>query len=193
MFLFRNYISKFALLFQIHMGLKNFEVEIFQLKNGKHQYDFVVSDSFFQLLGTSLVSKGNLKALVTINKNTDFFKINFIINGNVSLICDRSLEEYDEYISVNKDLIIKYGEVNEEVSDDVETITHGTLTLDVSKYIYEYIGLEIPYKKLHPKFREQASLDDQDPLVYQTETYKKSDIEGDIDPRWNSLLKLKDN
>ena len=56
------------------MGLKNFEVEIFQLKNGKHQFDFVVSDSFFQLLGTSLVDKGNLKALVTINKNTDFSK-----------------------------------------------------------------------------------------------------------------------
>ena len=75
----------------------------------------------------------------------------------------------------------------------METITSDTLTIDLGKYIYEYIGLEIPYKKLHPKFRDQASANDQDPLVYQTETYKKSDLEDDIDPRWKALLKLKDN
>jgi len=109
------------------------------------------------------------------------------------LICDRSLEEYEHYINIDKNLIIKYGNANEEVGDEIETITHDTFILDISKYIYEYIGIEIPYKKLHPRFREQVSSDDQDPLVYQTETYKKKDIEDDIDPRWKALLKLKDN
>ncbi len=193
MFLFRNYISKFALLFQIRMGLKNFEVEIFQLKIGKHLYDFVVDDSFFQVLESSLVDRGHLLAHVAIEKNNDFFKINFLIKGNVKLICDRSLDEFEHYIHTEKELIVRYGEANEEVGDEIETITYDTLHLDLSRYIYEYIGLEIPYKKLHPRFREQASADDQDPLVYQTETYKNSDIEGDIDPRWKVLLKLKDN
>jgi uncharacterized metal-binding protein YceD (DUF177 family) len=175
------------------MGIKKFEVDIFQLKNGTHSYNFEIDDTFFQLLGTSLVSKGNLKTHVTLDKNNDFYKINFLIKGYVKLICDRSLEEYNQYLNIDKTLIVKYGDVNEEVGDEIETITHDTQSLDLSKYIYEYIGLEIPYKKLHPRFREQISNDDQDPLVYQTETYKKVDIEDDIDPRWKTLLKLKNN
>ncbi len=144
-------------------------------------------------MGTSLIEKGNLRAEVILDKNTDFFKLNFLIKGHVNLTCDRSLEEFEQYIDLNKSLIIRYGEKTEEVSDDLETITSDTLTIDLGRYIYEYIGLEIPYKKLHPRFREQVSSSDQDPLVYQTETYKKSDLEDDIDPRWKALLKLKDN
>ena len=173
--------------------LKNLVVEIFQLKTGVHHYDFEINDSFFQLMGTTLIERGNLRANVILEKSSDFFKLNFVIKGYVNLVCDRSLEDFEQYLDLNKDLIIRYGERTEEVSDDLETITPDTMTIDLGKYIYEYIGLEIPYKKLHPKFRDQATQEGQDPLVYQTETYKKSDLEDDIDPRWKALLKLKDN
>ncbi len=174
------------------VDLKKFEVEIYQLKVGVHHYDFEITDAFFQLLGTSLVEKGHLKAHVAIEKSQNFFQLNFQIKGHVMLICDRSLEEFEQYIQVDKPLILRYAEKAEEISDDQETISFDTLTINLAKYIYEYIGLEIPYKKLHPKFRNDANGED-DPLVYQTETYKKEDLEDDIDPRWKALLKLKNN
>lgn len=173
--------------------LKKFEVEIFQLKNGIHHYDFEIDDSFFQVLGTSLTEKGRLRVHVALEKNSDFYKLNFLINGFVVLVCDRSLDEFEHYVNINTDLIIRYGDKNEEVSDDLETITPDTYVLNLARNIYEYIGVEIPYKKLHPRFREQSSVGEQDPLVYQTETYTKKDVEDDIDPRWKALLKLKDN
>lgn len=172
--------------------LKKFEVEIYQLKVGVYHYDFEIKDEFFQLLGTSLVEKGHLGAAVTLEKSRDFFKLTFQIRGHVTLTCDRSLDEFEHYINANKNLILRYGEKNEEISDDQETITPDTLSINLAKYIYEYIGLEIPYKKLHPRFRDQSTSDD-DLLVYQTETYKKEDLENDIDPRWKALLKLKNN
>lgn len=172
--------------------LKKFEVEIYQLKVGIHHYNFEIKDEFFQLLGTSLVEKGQLGATVTLEKSRDFFKLTFQIRGHVSLICDRSLDEFDHYINVNKNLIIRYADKAEEISDDQETITPDTLSINLAKYLYEYIGLEIPYKKLHPRFRDQSAGSD-DSLVYQTETYKKEDLEDDIDPRWKELLKLKNN
>ena len=85
-------------------------IEIFQLKAGIHHYDFEIKDSFFQLMGTSLIEKGNLRAQVILDKNTDFFKLNFLIKGHVNLICDRSLEEFEQYIDLNKSLIIRYGD-----------------------------------------------------------------------------------
>lgn len=172
--------------------LKKFEVEIYQLKVGIHHYNFEIKDEFFQLLGTSLVEKGLLGTVVTLEKSRDFFKLNFQIRGHVTLTCDRSLDEFEHYINVNKNLFIRYAERAEEISDDQETITPDTLSINLAKYIYEYIGLEIPYKKLHPRFRDQSTSND-DSLVYQTETYKKEDLEDDIDPRWKELLKLKNN
>lgn len=130
-------------------------------------------------------------ANIALEKNNDHFKINFLIKGFVMLTCDRSLEEFEQYMDINKHLIIRYAEKAEEISDDQETISFDTLSINMAKYIYEYIGLEIPYKKLHPRFRDQSS--EEDPLVYQTETYKKEDLEDDIDPRWKALLKLKNN
>jgi len=172
--------------------LKKFHVEIYQLKDGMHHYEFEIKDEFFRLLGTSLVEKGLLGAVVLLDKSRDFFKLTFQIKGNVALICDRSLEEFEHYINVNKNLIIRYAERAEEISDDQETITPDTMSINLAKYIYEYIGLEVPYKKLHPRFRDQSTGAD-DLLVYQTETYKKEDLENDIDPRWQALLKLKNN
>jgi uncharacterized metal-binding protein YceD (DUF177 family) len=174
------------------VDLKNFEVEIYQLKVGIHHYDFEITNEFFQVLGTSLVERGHLKAHVALEKSKDFFQLNFLIQGHVMLVCDRSLEVFEQPIEVRKSLILRYAEKAEEISDDLETIPFDTLTIQLAKYIYEYIGLEIPYKKLHPKFRDQLGEED-DPLVYQTETYKKEDLEDDIDPRWKALLKLKNN
>jgi uncharacterized metal-binding protein YceD (DUF177 family) len=173
--------------------LNQFEVDLFQLRNGLHEYNFEVRDEFFQLLGTNLTDRGNLHVHVTLEKNIDYFKLTFHIKGFVILICDRSLEEYQHYIDVTRNLVIRYGERNEEVGDELETISPETVSINLAKNIYEYIGLEIPYKKLHPRFREQDYHGNEDPLIYQTETYKKEDIEGDIDPRWKALLKLKEN
>jgi uncharacterized protein len=169
-----------------------YNVEIYQLKPGTYRYDFETGNEFFQLLGSTIVEKGQLKTHVILEKVSDFFKLNFRIRGYVVLVCDKSLEEFEHRIDTVQNLIIRYGETAEEISDDQETITHNTLSINVSKYIYEYVGLEIPYKKLHPKFRDQASGGD-DQLVYQTETYTKEALEDDIDPRWKELLKLKDN
>ncbi|HAR19319.1 MAG TPA: DUF177 domain-containing protein, partial [Cytophagales bacterium] len=92
------------------MSIKKFEVDIYQLKNGTYSYDFEIDDTFFQLLGTSLVSKGNLKTHVTLDKDNDFYKIKFLIKGNVNLVCDRSLEEYEQYLNIDKTLIVRYGD-----------------------------------------------------------------------------------
>ena len=78
---------------------------------------------------------------------------------------------------------------SEELSDEISTIDMGMQILNVSGYIYEFVSLEIPMKKVHPRLRGQERAD----LVYKDETPSLNDQEQEnkIDPRWEVLKKIK--
>jgi len=60
--------------------------------------------------------------------------------------------------------------------------------------MYEFIGVEIPIKKLHPRFQEEENEDDETngKLIYTSSTDTTSGEDDDqIDPRWEQLKKLK--
>jgi uncharacterized metal-binding protein YceD (DUF177 family) len=64
----------------------------------------------------------------------------------------------------------------------------GTQALDVSNYIYEYVSLEIPMKKVHPRLRDQERAE----LVYEDKTPLNDQEQDDnVDPRWEVLKKIK--
>jgi uncharacterized metal-binding protein YceD (DUF177 family) len=112
----------------------------------------------------------------------------FEISGNAELICDRSLEPFLHPISLHRKVIFKYGEEPGEVSDEIVIITEEQDKLDVGQYMYEFIVLEVPIKKIHPKFQKEDNDEESEDgkLVYQTKV-----DENAIDPRWEKLKKLK--
>ena len=93
-------------------------------------------------------------------------------------------------------LILKFGDHDEELADDIALIRHETVRVNVATYIFDYIALSLPMKKLHPRFRteEDESQDETDGLlVYQSqdEPEEQQPDNGDVDPRWAALQKLK--
>ena len=80
----------------------------------------------------------------------------------------------------------------EEITDEIIIIHRDTATLELGQYIYEFIALAIPLKKLHPSFRMRRTEDDSEgKIVYTSEAAEEKKDEEDIDPRWNILKKLK--
>ena len=62
--------------------------------------------------------------------------------------------------------------------------------------MFEFIGLEIPMKKLHPRYSEEddEEKDDDVLLIYSSEEKDQTEDQENeemIDPRWASLKKLK--
>jgi len=175
-------------------GEKQFDIHIYKLSNGAHEYDFELKDEFFEMFDGDLLNKGNLTARVVLNKSDSMIQAEFIIEGSIKLECDRSLELFDYPLRVKKDLMFKYGDEDKELSDDVYVIEKNTQTLNVAKVIFEFIGLEVPMKKLHPKFADE-DLDEENSFIY-TSGEEENDIEQEeeiIDPRWDALKKLKNN
>jgi uncharacterized protein len=178
--------------------LRDFDIEISNIKeNVLHRYDFQLNDTFFTLFEDSLIQKGLLETVVELEKTPLLIRMNFIIKGSVELICDRSLDPFEQPISSEQLLLFKYAEEDGEITEEIIGIKRETIKINVAQYIYEFINLEVPIKKLHPRFQEEESGNDEETLlIYSTENEneEKSDSPAEdlIDPRWLALKSLKD-
>jgi uncharacterized metal-binding protein YceD (DUF177 family) len=170
-------------------ALSEYNIEIFRLSDKVHTFDYEINDSFFLSFEGSYLSKGNLKATVTLNKSDRYIRSNIIIHGEVELTCDRSLEPYLHSVDVNEEIIFNYGDEYKEVSENILIIPRDTQRLNFAQYIYELIGLMVPMKKLHPKYQNEEHSEGQK-LVYTSEN-KISEDEEPTDPRWNALKNIK--
>ena len=176
---------------------KGLYIDILKLQNKSYDFDFAVDDQFFQSFEDSLINKGRAAVKVVLDKSETFIAVNMHIDGTVALTCDRSLEEFDYRVLLNHELIFKFGDEEKELDDFMMQISREAERIELGQYIYEFISLALPMKKLHPRFE---GLEEEDSLVYSSETPVKADDDTgakepmkdeEIDPRWIKLMKLK--
>lgn len=176
------------------MGTRVYTVNIVGLANKLHHFDFEVGNDFFDKFGTEILTEGSLKAEVALDKRETFIDATFVIDGVVTLICDRSLETFQHPIKTKRKIVFKYGDKDEELSDEIVMIHRDSDTLELGQYIFEFIALEVPMKKLHPRFREEETEDDasEGKIIYTSKpSQDENRIDGDdIDPRWDILKNL---
>ncbi len=177
------------------MGMRAFRVNIHGLSNRVHEFQFEVGDEFFKQYGPGLVSEGSFDAEVTLDKRETLIEARFVIKGKAKLICDRSLDPFEYPIKTDKKIVFKYGDKNEELSDEIIMIQRDTDSLELGQYIYEFINLGVPIKKLHPRYagelEEDANAEGR--IIYTSGSSSEGGENGDdeIDPRWEILKKLK--
>lgn len=173
--------------------LKDFDIHILKLSDNIHEFEFQIDDSFFQMFDNALLEKGSLEAKVAVDKTSARLEFTFDIHGTIELICDRSLEPFKKTIASENTILFKFSDTYAELSDDVYQIPHGEHKINVAQFIYEFISLEIPMRKLHPKFDLDEFEDEEDDDFIYTSGEAEEDIkEETIDPRWNELNKLID-
>jgi uncharacterized protein len=177
--------------------LKDYEIGIAKLSNKKHQYEFEMDDSFFDLFGGDIILGGKLLAKVELDKTESLLTLDFDIAGNVRLACDRSLDEFDEPVHIQETFRMKFGAEDKELDDDLWQIASDTQTINVAQHLYDFIGLSLPMKKLHPRFRDEEDEQDEDAILIYSSRHANDDSEDDdsdddddVDPRWDALKNL---
>ncbi len=183
---------------------KTFDIEIIKFKEGRHEIDFEVGDTFFQNFeDNEIVQQGKLTTRVIVDKGANIIELTFHIKGTVQLTCDRSLELFDHPLDFSERMIYKYGAEEQEIDENVYMITRDTPSINVAQLIYEFILLALPAKKIHPDYVNE--LDDEDleadgGYVYidneledepEEETPASEEDSKPVDPRWEQLMKLK--
>lgn len=165
--------------------LKSYDIDISKLDLGQHEFQFQIEDEFFELFDYSLIDHGRLSVHIDLEKKTSFIALVFKIHGSIKLICDRSLDSYDFELKTEKEMVLKYGIEAQELSDAIEIIPFNTQIINMARFVYEFISIEIPMKKLHPRYKDEP-VDDQ--IIFSSGDDLTS---PDIDPRWSELKKLK--
>lgn len=132
--------------------LNTFKIDIFRLENKQYLHEFEGNDDFFEALDQELIQKGNFKATVVLNKNETMIQMMYKITGSVELTCDRSLDLFDFPVDIAQKMILKFSDHNEEITEELVLIDRNTQHINVAQDIFDFIGLQIPIKKLHPRF-----------------------------------------
>jgi len=173
------------------LGIAAYSINIVGLSSKEHHFQYEFGSEFFRKYGTDIVSEGKFIVDLTLTKHETFIETVFKISGAAHLTCDRSLEPFDFPIESKNKIVFKYGDEYQEITDEIINIPRDTATLELGQYIYEFIALGIPLKKLHPKFQDETGDDSEGKIVYTSEATEEKKDEEDTDPRWNILKKLK--
>ncbi len=155
---------------------------------GDHHFDFEIEDSFFESYELLNIHEGRLNLSVDLEKEPGLMVFLFHFSGYAMMECDRCLENYSQDLSGDFRLIVKFADKFEEVSDELITIPHDENRLDLSQYIYEYINLMLPIKRVHPDDENGNSTCKRE-MLDRIDNY----IAPANDLRWEALKKLKIN
>jgi uncharacterized protein len=171
-------------------ALKDFIIPFAGLSLGKHIYNLKVENSFFENLEYSEIKKGEFNVEITLNKQVNMLILDFLIEGWAEVMCDRCGDDFNLPLKSENQLIVKLADKEFEESDQIISIPGTQHEIDLAHFIYEYIILSMPSRKIHPDKENGES--GCDPVVLKKlEQIAKKEKNSKTDPRWEALKNIK--
>ena len=166
--------------------MKEFTIPFVGLKEGKHQFEFTIDNTFFKHFEYDDFSEASLKGQLTLDKKSTFLELHFQISGPVVIPCDVSMELFDCPLEADFDLIVKFGIPPDKPSDEILVLPEGSFQIDVAQYFYEMVVLSLPRKRIHPRIKDGTLKSVIVEKLKELEP-KETHLKGYEDPRWNKL------
>lgn len=160
------------------------------LKEGSHLFDFKIDSKFFASFEKSEIHEAELTATVSVLRHSSHIEMKIVIEGCVSLTCDRCLELYSQPISTDDSIIIKFGDHWEEVDDEVIVIPQGENEFVLDQLFYEFAHLGLPLKKVHPDDENGRSTCNPE-MLDKLKQYMVKDSKSRNEPYVEEFAKLK--
>ncbi len=166
-----------------------YQIAFTGLNPGTYLFDFKIGDTFFEQVKDTEITGGEVSVVVTMAREERMMDLHLDIEGKVRVTCDRCNELMDVEVKGNERLIIKLGDHYYEESEDVQVIPDTAHQFDLAPFIYEYIHLLLPIRRVHPEDEEGNSQCDPE-IIMKLKELSESHIP---DPRWEALAQLKKN
>jgi len=167
---------------------EQYKIAFSGLKPGLHIFDFLIGSEFFEKVGEPEICDGNIAVAVTMLKEERMMDLHFTLEGTLVVPCDRCNEPVELELNGDERLIVKLGDRYFEESEDVQIIPETDCQFDLAPFLYEYIHLMLPVRRVH--FEDDDGNSQCDPEIIKKLT--ELNPEKGPDPRWEALKKLKD-
>ena len=170
------------------------------LGQGVYQYDLVIDDDFLNTFPDSPLRQGNVKLLLTVDRQPRQMTLDFAFSGTVRTDCDRCLAAVDFPVESQEQLVVKYSTEagNLEEEGELVYLHPEASTFNVAPYAYEMIVLSLPMIKVFdcrsgqpPYPCDEEMLDRIDASVDQVADLPADDDKDDDAPSpWDALKGL---
>ncbi len=125
--------------------LREYDIEFIKLKEGEHQFEYHLTEAFFKAFNSSL-STQDIRVDLLFSKSVSTFTLDFEIEGNVDVDCDRCLTRISLPIHDEHKVLVKQTEYALESSDDLVYISSHDYKLNVAQHIFDFVNVSIPIK-----------------------------------------------
>lgn len=184
-----------------------YKIPLRSLSDGKHEFNYQLDNKYFSLLNDDSldVRKGNFNVSVSVKKTSTTFELNFSIQGQAFVPCDRCLDEMTMEVDTKNRIIVKFGAEYSEESDEIVIIPEEDGEINIAWFLYEFIALSLPIKKVHPagecnktmasKLKKHKASSDDDDGDSDEPDLDDDDDTSFTDSRWDALkdLQVDDN
>ena len=171
--------------------MTQYDLEFKGLKEGFHEFVYIIEDKFFDHFEQDMVSVGSLKVKVILEKRSTFLKLAFTIKGWIELTCDRCLELYRQPVVHKDKIFVKFSETTLNDDDEVLWLLPGEHKLNLAQLIFEFIIVSIPLKHVHP-VGKNGECGCNNFMIEKLEQYNpEGRVVIETDPRWDALKKIK--
>lgn len=96
-----------------------FKLPLKSLGTGTHNFEYHLDKQFFTNMENSDIHGADLDVKLTVVYNGEFYTLDFSIAGEVTLICDRCLDDLHFPIEATYHIVVKYGEDYNDDNDEV--------------------------------------------------------------------------
>lgn len=153
--------------------LDGYKVDLKGMATDTVSYCWQADDDFFSAVQGPEIKQGLLDVALRVKRTSGAYELEFQLQGEVEVTCDRCLESMNQPIDAFCTLRVVMGD--DFVDDgDVVVIPEREGVINVAWNIYEFAALQIPLRHVHPD----------------CEALSESSEEERIDPRWAELKKL---
>lgn len=180
--------------------MASYKLPLKSLSLGVQEFSYHLDTEFFNADAPSDVRGADVDARVRVDrKSDDIFQVEMTFAGQITVACDRCLDDMGLPVDTAYSLSVKSGEAWDDSRDGVLVIPAAWHELDLAPLMRDSVLLTIPIVHAHP---EGECNPDMLERLQQHSAHLASDEEmreaGDsthsegTDPRWDALKRLKD-
>ena len=120
------------------------------LKQGKHVFEFDITDAFFDTFEYSIIQKGKVHIEFTLDKKDTMMVGEFQVEGSVETSCDRCNDSIEVPIEGEFRLVYKFD--NKEFEDEALVIIYPEeYELHIKDTLLEFMTVLLPIRTIHPQ------------------------------------------
>jgi uncharacterized metal-binding protein YceD (DUF177 family) len=165
-------------------ALKEHTIPFSGLKDGEHEFRFVLGQEFFTNTGDEDMEGGSVTAAVMLVKSPTLLVTTMHLVGTVQVQCDRCATPMEFPVDSEQRQIFQLNAEEDLDDDELVGLEPGAHSINLTHYFYECLRLALPIRHVHAPGAC-------DPEVEAVLGKLAVEHEPVPDPRWEALRSLK--